>query len=362
MIAINPKLPFPRCPHKTIATEILDHAKRTRVTVVGDIIMDKYTRGDARRLSPEAPVPVVEQSSVEWCLGGAANVAANLRAMGANVSIVGTVGRDEAGERAVWDLSKRGIHVTGVVVCGDRHTTVKHRVLAGGRHIVRIDNEPRHSPDSDLREQILERTAQTLGLANGIIISDYRKGVVSDDVLAAVRQWNEHGNHVVGLDTKGERLLSMGSRQMKGFTFVKPNRSELMQAMKMPDEPAQTDRVGLCDQRLMEAINRWFDWTKLVPYLLVTISEGGMVFTENGHHHQHAHVPPLGSKVVEVSGAGDSVVAAFTLGLLHNNRQRHDFCPAVIFAAQAAAVAVGQSGTFAVSRTDILEAIGRGAL
>lgn len=361
MITINPKLPFLNCPHKQIATEILNHARKVRVVVVGDIIMDKYTHGEARRLSPEAPVPVVEQSSVEWCLGGAANVAANLRAMGANVSIVGTVGRDEAGERAVWDMTKRGIHVAGVVACGDRHTTVKHRVLAGGKHVVRIDHERREETYPMLREKIIECVTNEFGLADGMIISDYRKGVVGDDVLLAVRNWNG-GNKIVGLDTKGDRLLSMGSRQMKGFTFVKPNRSELLQAMKMQDEPAIPDRYGLFDKRLMEAIERWFEWTKAVPYLLVTIAQYGMVFTENGDHHNHGYVPTLGSKVVEVSGAGDSVVAAFTLGLLHNLRQKHDFCPAVIFAAQAAAVAVGRPGTFAVSRTDILEAIGRGAL
>lgn len=302
MTAISPKLPYVGVDHKGIATQILDHAPSVRVMVVGDIIMDKYTHGEARRLSPEAPVPVVDQSVVEWCLGGAANVAANLRAMGAEVSIVGTVGRDEAGERAVWSMSKLGIHVTGMVTSADRHTAVKHRILVGGRHMLRVDNEPRHAMDPELRKQIHGFILETISRHDGVIVSDYRKGVVDAEVLRAIRTWNGSRNKVVGLDTKPDRLLEMSGKEMKGITFCKPNRAELFAAMKMKDDPDLMHRAGLSNPRLLEAINRWFEWSTEAPYLLVTLAEAGMVMAHESAPRKAAHIPALGSQVVEVSG------------------------------------------------------------
>lgn len=306
-----------------------------RVVVVGDVMVDHYLFGSVERISPEAPVPVLEVVREHEVLGGAANVAANLASLGAEVALVGLVGRDAAGKRAQAMLRARGIDVAGLVADGERPTTLKTRVVAGQQQIVRVDRERRAPAGA----RALRRLEAALGAAavraDAILVSDYNKGVVQPVLLDRVREIRARQGIVAVVDPK-----ALPFEHYRELSAATPNLSEASHAVgrKLVGE-AEVERAG---KDLREAHR--------LEYLLVTRGAQGMsLFSDRGV----VHIPAVAREVFDVSGAGDTVAAVLTLGLAAGI----DAERAARLANAAAAVVVARLGTAVVDLPSLLAQI-----
>jgi len=301
-----------------------------RVVVLGDVMVDGYIVGSADRVSPEAPVPVVNVGR-EWrALGGAANVAANCAAMGGQVSLVGVIGADEDGDWCVSELSRLGIDAGGVSRDAARPTTAKTRLLAGTQHVARLDREDCGDVSGQIEEQICQRLVSAVPPADVLVLQDYNKGVLSNRIIkAALRIAGEHGVPVI-VDPKKMRFFEYG-----GSSLFKPNRPELEAAFKM--ELDETDPGAL------RSIRRRLG----CDVLLVTLGEKGMVACNQLG--ELLRVPAFAREVYDVSGAGDTVTAVLALGL----GARACIEESLVLASHAAAVSVGHVGARPVTTSEI---------
>lgn len=296
--------------------------KRVRVLVVGDVMLDRYWFGEVERISPEAPVPVVHVNKREDRLGGAANVARNVAALGAQVTLAGIVGRDEAGERVHAMLREAGI-VPALVDDNQEHpTTLKMRVLGRQQQMVRVDFEGR---PSDSCVQTLTQTASSLMADHDIVVlSDYDKGALGQ-VTTLIDRANRLAKTSL-VDPKG-----VDYSRYRGASLVTPNRSEMQQAVgSWRDEADLMARA----QKLRTELQ--------LQALLVTRSEQGMtLFTEHASH----HVDAVAHEVFDVSGAGDTVLA--TLALVRATGA--SWVDAMRWANRAGGIVVGKLGTSTVT-------------
>jgi rfaE bifunctional protein kinase chain/domain len=264
---------------------------KTKLLVVGDVMLDRYWFGDSDRISPEAPVPVVQVSKVDERLGGAANVARNVAALGANTTILGVVGEDEAGNRIGELLKQSGVN-SQLEVDPKVPTTVKLRVIARQQQLIRLDFE--ENPSQTALEQKLARFEKALGTADVLVLSDYGKGALSQ--VATMIECARAQNKVILVDPKGEDY-----EKYRGATLITPNRSELRQVVgRWADEDDLTQRA----QELRRSLG--------IRALLLTRSEEGMsLFTDQGV----SHVSAQAREVFDVSGAGDTVIATLAVAL-----------------------------------------------
>jgi len=310
---------------------ILQELGEPRVAVVGDFMMDHYVWGDAQRVSPEAPVPVVHARREEHRLGGAGNVAANLAGMGAAVSCFGAVGQDESGARMDVDLKSCGADTAGLVRCGSRPTTQKIRVMARNQQMLRVDREE----PVPLSEAEIQQLLAALRAADwqAVVISDYGKGVLGPEVLAGVVEEARRRGAPSLVDPK-QRDFSV----YRGATAITPNRAEAEAAARepMPDLEALAERG--------EALRRRAG----VEVLLVTLSAEGMFLLREGQ--APLHLPTAARQVYDVTGAGDTVIAMLAVALAAGR----DWEVAVRLANAAASLAVARVGTAAVGRQELL--------
>jgi rfaE bifunctional protein kinase chain/domain len=298
---------------------------KTNLLVVGDVMLDRYWFGDSDRISPEAPVPVVQVSKVDERLGGAANVARNVAALGANTTILGVVGEDEAGNRIGELLRQSGVN-SQLEVDPKVPTTVKLRVIARQQQLIRLDFE--ETPSQTALEQKLARFEKALGTADVLVLSDYGKGALSQ--VAAMIEYARAQNKVILVDPKGEDY-----EKYRGATVITPNRSELRQVVgRWVDEDDLTQRA----QELRRSLG--------VQALLLTRSEEGMsLFTDQGVSHVRAQA----REVFDVSGAGDTVIATLAVALA----AQWPLDRAMALANRAGGIVVGKLGTATVTSEEL---------
>jgi D-beta-D-heptose 7-phosphate kinase/D-beta-D-heptose 1-phosphate adenosyltransferase len=306
--------------------EILEGARSKRVLIAGDLILDEFVWGEVSRISPEAPVPVVRVTGESWFPGGAANVARNVRELAGHVSLLGVTGDDEHGRRLVRILDEAGIDTSGIICDPARSTIVKTRVIAKHQQVVRVDRE-RLSVDS-ISPRVIEgiRAAAPVDAA---IISDYAKGCVTQDVA----------NELIGrfpIVTVDPSPLN--PIDLSGATAIKPNRAEALRAANVLDGSA-----GAIEQVGVQLLDKWR--TQLI---LLTLGEEGMMLFERGR--PPYHTPTRAREVFDVSGAGDTAIAAFTVALAAGATPEE----AAEIANEASGIVVGKLGTAVVTRDELL--------
>ncbi|HYG41369.1 MAG TPA: D-glycero-beta-D-manno-heptose-7-phosphate kinase [Bordetella sp.] len=298
---------------------------RSRVLVVGDIMLDRYWFGEVERISPEAPVPIVRVARREDRLGGAANVARNVAALGGQATLVGIVGADEAGDSVVRLAGQAGVQAD-LLADADHPTTLKMRVLGRQQQLLRVDFEQHPAPAT--LDDMESRLARHLMNHDVVVLSDYAKGTL-DRVEALISQARAAGVPVL-VDPKGDDYT-----RYRGATLVTPNRSEMQQAVgRWNSESQLTERA----QRLRTDLD--------LEALLVTRSEQGMtLFTAAGREHVDAQA----HEVFDVSGAGDTVLA--TLAAMRAIGQ--PWADAMGWANRAGGIVVGKLGTSVVTAAEI---------
>ena len=316
--------------------QILDALPGLRLAVVGDIMVDRFLWGHCDRISPEAPVPVVRLHRETAKLGGAANVAANLHALGAQATLIGLCGEDGVAVDLRRLLGDLGLDTAGLVTAGDRPTTVKTRIIAQNQQVVRADMEDDRPLTVGIAADVRERF-DALGPFDGVILSDYGKGLLTDEVLAAIIARARRDQSPVVVDPKQGDYT-----QYRGVTSLTPNQREAELACALPiRDAASLTRAGriLCERTAAGCV-------------LITRGEHGMsLFLHDGGEH---HLPTEATEVYDVTGAGDTVIAVYTAALCASA----DFRTAAALANHAAGVAVREVGTAAITRTQLAAAAG----
>jgi D-beta-D-heptose 7-phosphate kinase/D-beta-D-heptose 1-phosphate adenosyltransferase len=310
---------------------ILDHFSRLRLLVAGDVMLDRYWWGQSHRLSPEAPVPVVRIERTSLMPGGAANTAANLVALGANAELVGLIGEDREGEELAGLVAGLGIDPAGLVRA-PRRTTTKTRVVAHHQHVVRVDSEDEEPAGAAAQAGLRAALAARRGGCHGIVLSDYAKGALTPELLAFVMTAAAERQVPVFVDPKGADWT-----RYRGCTLLKPNRLELgMLAGRPVRDHAETVAAG-CE------LSRALPGTEI----LVTEGAEGMTLFLDGAVAER-EIPPR-QEVFDVTGAGDTVLAALALARCAGASRRQ----AMRLAALAASLAIRVVGTAAVRHNDL---------
>ncbi len=305
--------------------------KNSFSAIIGDLMIDRYLIGETNRISPEAPIQVVELSSESFRLGGSANVAFNIKSFGHNVDIYGVIGNDENGRILKSELDKYNINSFGVIVLYDRPTTIKTRILARHQQISRFDLESKTNISQEIEDQILEQLEKNIYKYSSILISDYAKGVVTIRLSQKIIELAKKYNISVFVDPKGKNY-----EKYRGAYLIKPNRKEALESFD--NNISEIDKLGFL---LLEKYN--FD------KVIITLSEDGMkLFEKNGNL---ATIPTKGREVFDVTGAGDTVLSA--LAVSHNSQL--NLLSAINFANSASAIVVSKVGTATASLDEIIE-------
>lgn len=309
------------------------------ILVVGDLILDEYVWGEVFRISPEAPVPVVLVRQESARLGGAANVANNLRALGARPILSGVVGEDVSGDRLIRLLEESEIDTGFIVKSGDRPTTVKTRIIARSQQVVRLDKELASPMPSELQAQVLDRIEDTLDQVRAVIISDYKKGVVSKSFMNELfeRIGPKRRNLFIAVDPKTGNFESY-----HGVDILTPNQQEAESFCGFPLETHEELKKAY--EIFRERLG--------IRYLLITQGAQGMTLFED---HISYHIPTSARKVFDVTGAGDTVISALTLARVSGLT----LLESAVIANVAAGIVVGEVGTSVVDVAELREAMDR---
>lgn len=320
--------------------EILAIAKTKRILVIGDLMLDEFVWGRVGRISPEAPVPVVEVTGESFYPGGAANVARNLREFIDDVSVVGLIGSDRGGRQLRGLLAEQKIDTKDAIEDAGFQTIVKTRIIARNQQIVRVDREQVRSPSPEQVSSIVENVRRRLTQIDAIIFEDYGKGLLSAELVGQICEEGLRAGKIVSGDPNPRHPL-----EWKNITAVKPNRNEAFLAAGVPwSDPV--DPAGQ-DQALLKVgdtlLNKWD-----TKYLLITLGEQGMMLFQKGN--QPHYIPTKARQVFDVSGAGDTAIALFTLALCAGATPAE----AAEIANHGSAVVVGKLGTATVTTEELL--------
>ena len=308
-------------------------AQRLRFLVVGDMVVDGYLHGGSRRLSREAPVPIVEVEREVRYPGAAANVVCNLRALGVEVVAASIIGTDEAGTGLRRMLDDRGACTTPLVTEPGRQTRVKERVVVRGQHLARFDRGARNPVSLD-SENRLFAAIQSLESIDAVLVCDHREGVLSKRVMEWLMRWAGRQGVPVLVDPEGD-----DATLYRGATLIKPNREETLRLTSIDVDDEATART---------AVERLRDQTG-ARYVLLTLDEAGLV----AHGDESIQIPTLAKEVREVSGAGDTLFATLAFGIAAGLPFEH----ATELAAAAAAIAVGQPGLSTITLQELRDAL-----
>lgn len=308
-------------------------------------MLDEFVWGRVSRISPEAPVPVVEVQGESLYPGGAANVARNLRPFCSRVGMCGLTGADEAGSKLRRLLEDEAISTTGLVESRDFPTVVKTRIVARNQQVVRVDREKRGAASSAAREEVLRQAQEFINEVDAVVLEDYGKGLFGQEFVDALCGMAlEAGIPVAADPNPGNPLL------WRGVLVLKPNRSEAFALAGMPDPGPVED--PLSDQPLLAATASLLKNHRLQA-VLVTLGEHGMLLLESGE--APYHTPTRAQEVFDVSGAGDTAIALFTLALCSGASLRE----AAEISNHAAGIVVGKLGTATLTKEELLLAAGR---
>lgn len=312
--------------------KILDNFKNIKIGVVGDLMLDDYIYGSVDRISPEAPVPVVNVLEDKFVLGGAANVVNNLASLGAQTICFGVIGNDSNGDRLMGAFSDKNIDVSGLIRSKDRTTIVKRRVIGGNQQLLRIDWEDITPISTFLEYALLKNIESKIDELDAVILSDYDKGVLTPMVAKEIVKMCRERGKIVTVDPKPKNAVNY-----TGATSITPNRKEALECL------------GLKRSDDMEAVGRELKAKLQFDNLLLTRSEEGMsLFLDND---EVVTIPTFAKEVYDVTGAGDTVISVFTLA----GASGVSWHEAAKIANTAAGVVVGKMGTSTVTKDEILE-------
>ena len=318
------------------AGSLLERMRGRKVAVLGDLMLDEYLFGEVSRISPEAPVPIVRVSRERAVLGGAANVAANLKAIGAEPMLVGTLQRDLAGNRLQALLRGLEIRTDWLVIDATRPTIIKTRVIGQQQQMLRIDREDTSEFQPMAVEGLCAGLDRALEEASALIISDYAKGAVSLGVMDRVRERCRTRGIPWIVDPKPSQMALY-----QGATLMTPNTKELSELSGLPAR-GEAD-LAAAGQRLVDALG--------LQGLLVTRSEKGMaLFAPDVLHRAPWLIPTEAREVFDVSGAGDTVIAVFSAAISAGS----DWRSAAMLANAAAGIVVGKVGTATATPEEVL--------
>lgn len=325
--------------------KLLTAARRSRILVVGDVMLDQFIWGSVSRISPEAPVPVVDFKSESFMPGGAANVARNLSALGATPELFAVVGNDDSAGRLRTLLREQHIDCGGLVEHPSRPTSIKTRIVAHQQQVVRVDRESRGHLDTSTTGHLLEAIGKRLKGAGAVIVGDYGKGVVTQGLLDALKDLCRKRGVWLSLDPKPVHHLNLS-----GLSLITPNRKEAFELSGLPDDTRAAD--PLKDINLVRTAGRLLN--DISPaLLLITLGEQGMLLCRRGE--KPIHIPTVAQEVFDVSGAGDTVIASFTLAIAAGASPLE----AAIISNHAAGVVVGKVGTAIVTPGELAASFGR---
>jgi len=327
------------------ARQILATATKTRVLVVGDVMLDQFIWGGVSRISPEAPVPVVDFQRESFMPGGAANVARNLVSLATPAELFGAIGKDDAAQKLQKLLGEQNIGCAGLVKSSARHTSIKTRIVAHQQQVVRIDRETRGHLDGELTKALLTEIKKKISKADAIIVCDYGKGVITQPLLNEIKSLCHARGVWLSLDPKPVHHLNLSN-----LSLITPNRKEAFELADLPDETKIAN--PLADKNLMLVAERLLN--ELRPaLLLITLGELGMLLCQRGQ--KPFHIPTVAQEVFDVSGAGDTVIASFTLAIAGGASP----VEAAILSNHAAGIVVGKVGTATTTPEELLKSFGK---
>ena len=320
--------------------QILDRASSRRITVIGDLMLDEFVWGKVGRISPEAPVPVVEVTGESFYPGGAANVARNLREFVKCVAIIGLLGTDRSGQQLRELLSEQKIDTSNVVEEATFRTIVKTRIIARHQQVVRVDREKFVGPSAPRIEEVAAAVRKNIPQTDAIIFEDYGKGFLSTELVSQIADAARSARKIVAADPNPRNLV-----EWRGLTVIKPNRTEAFLAAGIssgepdivPSQDTDLKRTGEALLKKWEAEN-----------VLITLGEHGMMLFQRKEAPHY--IPTKAREVFDVSGAGDTAIALFTLGLACGATPTE----AAEIANHASAVVVSKLGTATVTRDELI--------
>jgi len=320
------------------AQSIIKRFSEVKVLVIGDLIMDHFIWGKVGRISPEAPVPVVEVTSESLMLGGSANVVNNIHSLGGASLVTGVIGRDEDGRKLVKALREKAISAAGIIVETGRPTTIKTRVIAHSQQVVRFDREKKEAISPLSARRVLAYIKKTVPQVDIVLISDYAKGLISAHLIEEVVSVCSKAGKPIAVDPKVEHFS-----YYKGATVVTPNNLEASLASGI--EITGEKSLHMAGEALFRSLG--------CEALLITRGEHGMSLFEEG---SDTHIPTVAKEVFDVSGAGDTVIGTLALAIAAGA----DFKEAAVLANFAAGVVVGKVGTATLTPAELVSAVREG--
>jgi rfaE bifunctional protein kinase chain/domain len=307
-----------------------------RIAVVGDMMLDGYFWGDVKRISPEAPVPVLEVEDEFFRFGGAANVALNIFTLGGIPIPVGVIGKDNYGSIFSSLLNERKINSEGIIIDEERPTTTKTRVIANSQHVVRIDKESKAYINEKIEQKLLSYIQNEIAGLDGIILQDYNKGILTPSLISKIIALAKSKNILITVDPKFDNFF-----EYKNVTVFKPNRkeTETVLGIRIKDDKD----ISSAGRNLLQKLNS--------EYVLLTLGEGGIAVFEKGD--KERRMPTKARKVADVSGAGDTVIATLTIGLAAGA----NIYEACFLANYAAGVVCGEVGIVPIEKELLFDTV-----
>jgi len=311
-----------------------DQKDRPKILVIGDLILDEYVWGGINRVSPEAPVPILETRSETLALGGAANVANNLVALGCEVHLCGAIGKDEKGDKLLQNIHNRSIQTEGIFRFVHRPTTSKMRIIAHNQQVLRIDKEDNRPITEETEKKLIQYISQILPGMDGVVCSDYQKGVLTEKVIHSIMHRAKKAKKSVIVDPK-----SSDFSLYKNATVITPNLKEVGRSVP----------IKIIDK---ESLNRAAEYLlNLTRSKAILITEGKDGMTLFQSKEKSASIPTVAKEVFDVTGAGDTVISVFSMAVFVG----FDFKEAAWLSNMAASIAVGKVGTAVVTLKEINE-------
>ena len=316
--------------------EIISKFKKAKILVIGDLILDEYVWGKVSRISPEAPVPVVWVDKESFMPGGASNVANNIASLGGKAVLAGIIGKDARGRLLKDELNSRGIDVGGMVVDASRPTILKTRVIAQHQQVVRIDKEKIEPISPKVSSRLIDYIKRKIDSVDSLLIEDYGKGVITPHLLSEIIHLAKKKKKIITVDPKEEHFAFY-----KGVTAITPNQQEAAYAA---GQPINDDRaLKKTGSKLLKRLD--------CEVVLITLGERGMYLFQKKE--KPVCISTIAQNVFDVSGAGDTVISAFTLALSSGAKP----IEATHIANFAAGIVVGKLGTAVVSVKELTKRI-----
>ena len=323
-----------------ISNKRLDELKKgfdgKRIAVIGDMMLDGYFWGDVKRISPEAPVPVLEVEDEFFRFGGAANVAYNILTLGGIPVPVGVIGNDTYGSIFSSLIKEKNIQHDGIVIDNERPTTTKTRVIANNQHVVRIDKESKAYINNKIESKILAHIENLINNLDGIILQDYNKGILTPSLITKIISLANKKNILVTVDPKFDNFF-----EYKNVTVFKPNRKETETVLGIR---IKSDKdISSAGRNLLQKLNS--------KYILLTLGEGGIAVFEDGD--KEKRMPTKAIKVADVSGAGDTVISTLTIALASGA----DIYESCFLANYAAGIVCGEVGIVPIEKEQLFKTV-----